>query len=99
MKNSIAVGVADDHAGEQDDLRHVLEVAQREQVLEVGHELARRGSASSSTIAKPAEDRARDEVGREDRRVPAGRTEVAKSNDTIECTLSTSGVESAASSR
>jgi hypothetical protein len=56
----------------------------------------RSGIISVITMREAAEDRAGDEVRRQDRGVPAGFWEVAKSKDTTECTDSTSGVDSAA---
>jgi hypothetical protein len=75
-----------------DDLGHVLQVPQRQEVLHVRVQLPRRDQQQQHH-REAAEDGARHEVGREDRRVPARHDRlVAKSNDTIECTLSTSGV-------
>jgi hypothetical protein len=66
---------------------------ERDQLLQPKTTCARRHQRQHHREAR--EDGARDEVGREDRRVPAGMTETAKSNDTIECTESTSGVREA----
>ena len=63
------VGVADHRPGHEHDLRHVVEVAEGDDVLEAErlaadhHQRQHHGEAG--------EDRAGDEVGREDRRVPA----------------------------
>ena len=64
------VGVADDHARGEHDLAHVLDVAEGDDVLEA-EELAG-GDRQVQHHREAAEDGARDEVGREDRRVPAG---------------------------
>ena len=64
------VGVADHRPGHEHDLRHVVEVPERDDVLEAErlaadhHERQHHG--------EPGEDRAGDEVGREDRRMPSG---------------------------
>ncbi len=64
------VRVADDRAGRQDDLVHVLEVLDRDQVLEI--QSPARDQHQRHHHGEAGEDGARDEVGREDRRVPAG---------------------------
>ena len=64
------IGEADHRPGHEHDLRHVVEVPEGDDVLEAErlaadhHERQHHG--------EPGEDRARDEVGREDRRVPSG---------------------------
>ena len=69
VKNS-CIGEADHRPGHQDDLRHIVEVPEGNDVLEAKclaadhHERDHHG--------EPGEDRARNEVGREDRRMPAG---------------------------
>ena len=65
------VRVADHHAGGEHDLAHRLDVRRLDDVLQV-EQVRAAGSISVSTIAKPPEDGAGDEVRREDRRVPAG---------------------------
>ena len=64
------IGEADHRPGHEHDLRHVVEVLEGDDVLEAKrraadhHERHHHGEAG--------EDRARDEVGREDRRMPSG---------------------------
>jgi hypothetical protein len=58
---------------------------------------SRAGISSSSTIANPPKTAPATKYGGKIVVCHPGRTEVAKSNDTIECTLSTSGVEMPAS--
>ena len=62
------VGVADDRAGEQNDLRHLVDVLRRDDVLQL-EDRARRNHQRQHH-GESAEDRAGDEVGRENRRVP-----------------------------
>ena len=62
------VGVADDRAGQQNDLRHLVDVLRRDDVVQL--ENGARRDHQREHHGEPAEDRARDEIRRENRRVP-----------------------------
>ena len=64
------VGVADDRAGHEHDPRHAVEVEEGDDVLEA--EGLARDHHQRDHHREAREDGAGDEVGREDRRVPAG---------------------------
>ena len=65
------VGVTHDRAGQQDDLGHLIDVLARDQVVEMFVKEPG-GKQDGEHHREAAEDRARDEVRREDRGVPAG---------------------------
>ena len=64
------VAVGDDQAGGEHDLGHVLQVAHGDEVFEVVGFAQRNGEGQHH--GKAGVDRAGDEIGREDRGVPAG---------------------------
>ena len=64
------IGVADHRPGHEHDLRHVVEVPEGDDVLEAERRAADHHERHHH--GEPGEDRARDEVGREDRRMPSG---------------------------
>ena len=98
MKNSVAYAKPTIAARGQDDLVHVLEVVQRDDVFQPEPLAGRDQQRAHHREAR--EHGAGDEVGREDRRVPAGQLRGSRSQTTrTECTESTSGVASPASSR
>ena len=83
--------------GDQDHLVHVVQVPQRDDFLQP--EEAAGGMSQRDHHGEAAENGARHEIRREDRRVPAGEMDMAKSKLTTLWTESTSGVDSAAKSR
>ena len=65
------IRVADDRPGHEHDLRHEVEVTEGDDVLET--ECLAADHHERQHHGEPGEDRARDEVRREDRRMPSGK--------------------------
>ena len=77
------VGEPNHRACEQEDLGHVLQVTQRQQIGEVGEDHTQRDEQEEHH-RESAEDRTRNKVRRKIVVCQPGMTEVAKSNETIE---------------
>ena len=97
MKNSVRYAKPDDHRRQQEQLRHRVEVVQREVCSSLNH--FRIGMAIVNTIAMPEKMAPATKYGGKIVVCQPGTSAIAKSKDTTECTESTSGVANAARNR